>query len=254
MSIEACAALVEKGDPDRFLAAMAAPPVARRVLFPLYAFNLEVARAPWVTEEPMIAEMRLQWWRDALDEIASDKEPRRHEVVTPLAEILTPEDAQLLDAAVEARRWDVYKEPFESEEAFRTHIQATSGHLMLVAARRLGPADEVTVRAFAYGAGVASWLRAIPDLEARGRIPLLDGTPKGIKSLAESALTELRQARRARDTVSKAATPALLAGWRAEATLKRAAAKPQAVADGALNESEFTRRFTLLKTGLTGRW
>ena len=49
---------------------MAAPVEARRVLFPLYAFNVEVARAPWVTSEPMIGEMRLQWWRDALEEIA----------------------------------------------------------------------------------------------------------------------------------------------------------------------------------------
>ena len=70
MSLNACAAIVERGDPERFMAAMAAPVEARRVLFPLYAFNVEVARAPWVTEEPMIAEMRLQWWRDALEEIA----------------------------------------------------------------------------------------------------------------------------------------------------------------------------------------
>ncbi|TNF18762.1 MAG: phytoene synthase, partial [Rhodobacteraceae bacterium] len=60
---QACAAIVEKGDPDRFASAMAAPVAARARLFPLYAFNLEVARAPWVTQEPMIAEMRLQWWR-----------------------------------------------------------------------------------------------------------------------------------------------------------------------------------------------
>ena len=45
MSVEACAELVERGDPDRFRAIMAAPPEARAQLFPLYAFNLEVARA-----------------------------------------------------------------------------------------------------------------------------------------------------------------------------------------------------------------
>ena len=45
MSLDACARLVERGDPDRFRVAMAAPPSAREALFPLYAFNLEVARA-----------------------------------------------------------------------------------------------------------------------------------------------------------------------------------------------------------------
>ena len=95
--LNACAALVEKGDPWRFRTVMAAPVAARAKLFPLYAFNVEVSRAPYVTAEPMIAEMRLQWWRDALEEIANGA-PRRHEVVTPLAEILTPEQATALDA------------------------------------------------------------------------------------------------------------------------------------------------------------
>ena len=74
MTTDACAALVERGDPDRFAAVMAAPVAARTRLWPLYAFNLEVARAPWVTKEPMIAEMRLQWWRDVVAEPA----PRAH--------------------------------------------------------------------------------------------------------------------------------------------------------------------------------
>ncbi|MEM7645152.1 MAG: squalene/phytoene synthase family protein, partial [Pseudomonadota bacterium] len=86
--IAACADLVQRGDPARFRAVMAAPLGLRRMLFPLYAFNIEVARAPWVTQEPMIAEMRLQWWRDALEEIGAGGAVRRHEVVTPLAQIL----------------------------------------------------------------------------------------------------------------------------------------------------------------------
>ena len=67
----ACAKLVERGDPLRFRAVMAAPSDLRPALFTLFAFNLEVARAPWVTKEAMIAEMRLQWWHDALGEIAN---------------------------------------------------------------------------------------------------------------------------------------------------------------------------------------
>ena len=73
--IAACARLVARGDLPRFRATMAAPVELRRMLFPLYAFNLEVARAPWVTAEPMIALMRLQWWRDALGEIGGGRRP-----------------------------------------------------------------------------------------------------------------------------------------------------------------------------------
>ncbi len=79
--LSACAAIIERADPLRFRASMAAPVAARRVLFPLYAFNIEVARAPWVTQETMIAEMRLQWWRDVCDEIANRGVVRRHDVL-----------------------------------------------------------------------------------------------------------------------------------------------------------------------------
>jgi len=97
VSFEACAGIVQRGDPDRFLATMAAPVEARRVLFPLYAFNVEVARAPWASEEPLIAEMRLQWWADALDEIAKAGTVRRHEVVDALAPILDSDSARMLN-------------------------------------------------------------------------------------------------------------------------------------------------------------
>ena len=111
--LNACAALVERGDPTRFLAVMAAPVQARQVLFALFAFNLEVARAPWVTQQQMLAEMRLQWWCDALDEIAAQKPVRRHEVVTPLAALIDSQAAVLLRDLVTARRWDIYDEPFK---------------------------------------------------------------------------------------------------------------------------------------------
>jgi len=55
----ACAKLVERGDPLRFRAVMASPAALRPALFTLFAFNVEVARAPWITKEAMIADMRL---------------------------------------------------------------------------------------------------------------------------------------------------------------------------------------------------
>ncbi|MDY6859076.1 MAG: squalene/phytoene synthase family protein [Pseudomonadota bacterium] len=255
MSVQACAELVRRGDPDRFLSAMAAPATAREKLFPLYAFNLEVARAPWVASEPMIAEMRLQWWRDALEEIGQGGTVRRHEVVTPLSVMLTPPDAARLDRLVQARRWDVYRDAFEDAAHFDEYIDATAGHLMWTAARALGAATgEAAVRDFAYAAGVANWLMAIPELEARGRFPLVDGRPDSVAALADSALRRLKKSRASRRDVPKAARAALLAGWRAEPVLKLARAEPAAVAEGRLGGSEFARRAGLLRASLSGRW
>ena len=166
-----CAGIVQKGDPDRFTAVLAARPAARDVLLPIYAFNVEVARAPWVTQESMIAEMRLQWWRDALEEIAAGGRVRKHEVVDALADAITAEDAQLLDGLVAARRWDIFSDSFEDADHLVEYLDATAGHLMWVAARRLGHAPEQVVRDFAYASGVAGWLQAAAELESRGRRP-----------------------------------------------------------------------------------
>jgi phytoene/squalene synthetase len=256
MTLDACAALVERADPDRFLATMAAPPAARRVLFPLYAFNVEVSRAPWVTEEPMIAEMRLQFWRDVADEIGAGKPARAHEVVAPLAAILRPEDARLLDELAAARRWDIYKDAFEDQAHFDAYLNATSGNLIWAAARALGAADtaEAPMRDFGFAMGVAGMLRAVPELEARGRVPLLDGTPQGVRDLAGRGLAALAAARERRGDVPKLAWPALYAGWRAEVTLKAAQDLPERVIEGKLDDSVFARGARLLWVTSSGRW
>ncbi len=194
--LAACAALVEKADPERFAATMASPVAARPVLFPLYAFNIEVSRAPWVTQEPMIAEMHLQWWRDALEEIATGGPVRRHEVVTPLQGILDKDGAQTLDRSVAARRWDIYKEAFEDAAHFDAYIDQTAAGLMWTAAQalcrqagqRLDAACEEAVRGVGQAAGFARFLQAVPALEAQQRVPLIDGRPVANAALAQAAL------------------------------------------------------------------
>jgi 15-cis-phytoene synthase len=256
MSLDACAELVSRADPDRFAAALAAPVAARRVLLPLYAFNVEISRAPWVTREPMIAEMRLQWWRDALEEIGEGRSPRAHEVVAALAPLLDRAAAETLDRAVAARRWDIHSDPFADEGDFAGYLDATSGGVMWTAARALGaaPETEPVVRDFAWGAGLAAFFRAIPELEARGRKPLPDGRPGAVQTLAREGLSRIVRARRSRHGLARSAAPALYAGWQAAPVLRQAAADPTRVTEGRLGLSEFSRRARLLALGLTGRW
>lgn len=254
MSFDACAALVERGDPARFRATMAAPVAARRVLFPLYAFNLEVARAPWVTKEPMIAEMRLQWWRDLLAEVADGRPVRRHEVTDALSQVLDPQGALALDALIDVRRWDIYSDAFADQAHFDRYIEGTSGRLMATAARLLGRADDDVVADFAYGVGVANFLRAIPALESAGRRPLVDGTVEGVRELAQAALSRIDKARKNKGKVSKAAGAALLSGWQARSVLQRAVNDPQSVAAGALEPAAFADRLRLIKVATFGWW
>jgi hypothetical protein len=254
MSLEACAALVERADPVRFRATMASPVAARRVLFALYAFNVEVARAPWVTKEPMIAEMRLQWWRDALDEIAEGRTVRRHDIVDGLAAVLDPVGARCLDGLVAARRWDCYTDAFEDQSHFDSYLDATSGNLMWTCARLLGDADETIVRHFAFATGVANMLLAVPQLEERGRKPLVDGTLAGVMQLAQRARVSLAQASTGREAVGPASGPALLAGYGAAPILRRACNNPGEVAAGQLGLTPLAERLRLTRVALTGWW
>jgi phytoene/squalene synthetase len=224
--IAACAEIVRRGDPPRFRATMAAPVRLRETLFPLYAFNVEVARAPWVTQEPMIALMRLQWWRDALGEIAEGGRVRRHEVVTPLARVLDGAAARELDAAVAAREWDVEREVPADRAALHGYLDATAGALLWVAARLAG-AEDGRLRAAGLAQGCANWIAALPALAAKGRAPLPPGDPEAeLRALAEHGLAALEEGRGAR--VPRGARPVLLALTDVEPVLRRAARAPGA--------------------------
>ncbi|WP_415920763.1 squalene/phytoene synthase family protein [Tateyamaria sp. SN6-1] len=244
----ACARIVERSDPLRFRTVMAAPVASRAPLFALYAFNIEVARAPWVTQEPMIAEMRLQWWRDALEEISTGAAVRTHEVTTPLAAVLAQGTAAMLDRLVAARRWDIYRDAFEDQAHMDAYIDETSGHLMWAAARTLGAPEgvEEPVRDLAYTAGIAAFLRAVPALVDAGRIPLLDGTDAGLRALADRAL-----ARCARPKIPKNARAALWPAIGAKATLRQVIKDPAAVGEGRLTPGVPPAR--LSASALTGR-
>lgn len=256
MSLDACAALLQRGDPDRYLSVLAAPLWARELLLPLYACNLEIARAPWASKEPMIAEMRLQWWRDTVEAAGQGRPARAHEVAGPLHRLITETGLPVdpLDRLIAARRWDCWTEPFADLAALETYLDETGGGLMWLAGRALGAPDtaEAALRAYGWASGLAGFLRAVPELQARGRQPLPAGTDPA--TLARMGLARIAEARAQRRALPKGLAPALLAGWQAEPLLRQVLADPAAVAEGRLGLSEFARRRRLLWQSLSGRW
>lgn len=251
MSHSALAERVRTGDPDRYLASRAVPPRWREDLLTLYALNLEIARVPLLASQPLIAEMRLQWWRDVLD----DPAPRADELAGPLQALIlrVALPPALLDQMITARRWDVYTEPFTGPQDFASYIAQTSGNLMWAAALVLGAgtAEESYIRNAAQVSGIANFLRAVPGLQARGRRPLADGSDGEIRALAQSGLDALADARKVRP--SPAAALAVLPGWQAGAVLRAAMRDPGRVRTGALELPEVTRRARLAFQGITGR-
>jgi phytoene synthase len=167
------APFLRQHDPDRFLCTLFAPAAARPALFALYACNHELARAREAASTPIAALIRLQWWRDAIDEAANGSPARRHEVAGPLhaaiaAGALDPRD---LLALVDAREAETEEEGIPTRAAFGAYLRASAGGLAMAAGRALGvegTAMPLLQRIGAYY-GLAGVLRSIRAHAAQGR-------------------------------------------------------------------------------------
>jgi len=273
MSFDTCAELVRAGDPDRFMSAMTAPPDHRDGLLALYAFNLEIAQAPWASSEEMIAEMRLQWWADAVSDLYAGT-IRHHQVLAPLAEIVTAHNLPqpLLQEMVEARRFDIHRDGHKNRATFDEYINATSGNLMQLAAMTLGAGTAAMpiIQDFAYGAGVANLLRALPALYAYGRHPVPvdcaldrnavaegivpDNLATALQSIANDAIAKTQKSRRSRHLLPKTASSAMLSGWQADISLRLVATDPHRALTTSMETSEFRKKFGLIARSTTGLW
>ncbi len=254
MSFDACEKLVKAGDHDRWLSAQSAPPNGRRALMAIYAANLMIARAPWASPEPLVAQMRLQWWADEIGKIYKGEVVTSHEILPALREVIFDHNLPmgLFDTLIQARHFDLASAPHEGPAAFEAYIHNTAGAVMSLAAQVLG-AEEVhlpVIRQFAHGAGVAALLRAVPVLEARGRAPL----PEGVLEIIAGAQSGLSTARAQRRMLPATLAPALLAGWRADITLAYAQKDPRRISAGALEESPARKMATLRWRQMSGRW
>ncbi len=253
MSVAACAELVRRGDPDRFLSAMTGTPDQRARLFPLYAFNLEIARVPYMSAEPLVAQMRLQFWSDAIDEIAAGDVPGTHEVAQALAGVVHAAalPPALLRAMVDAR---VLQAEGAAGDA-RAFVRGASGSLMQLAGRSLGAGDAAQEALGDLGAaqGMANWLVALPALARAGRGFQMPGALE-VAAMAAEGLESLARARSAGTLRDARLAPALRAAWQAKPVLAAAVRKPEKALSGGLDGSPFMRRGRLALLSLTGRW
>src|SRR5260370_24285843 len=169
-----CEALVRAADKDRSLASLFAPAATRQHLYALYAFASEIARVRAAAREPLPGEIRLQWWRDALE-----GEGRGEVSANPVAAALLDTVARCalprarLIALIDAHGFDLYDDAMPSLADLDAHAEHTSGTLFALAAQILGGADSAdaiaaaaTPAGIAYG--VAQRLRTFPrDLARR---------------------------------------------------------------------------------------
>ena len=144
---------VRAADPDRYFASLFAPPQERPYLHALYAFNHEVARVAENVREPMLGQIRLEWWRETAEGAAKGA-PRSHEVARGLQALFADHGLPLKDfeAIIVARAFNSSDEQFADFAGLETYLDATGGTLMRLASRILGGDPDVAREAaLAYG-------------------------------------------------------------------------------------------------------
>jgi phytoene synthase len=238
-----CAEQVRRFDRERWLTTWFAPAAARPGLLALYAFNVEVARIRELVREPAAGFVRLQWWREAIEGIATAR-TRDHPVVAALAAAqarhgVPPGD---FEAILTARESDLSDQPPADFAALQAYAAGTSGALTRLALGILGaPAATDVGTQIGIAWAITGLLRAVPVHAAQRRLflprdllgqhavdpeTLFAGRPEGglarvAEILVRRAAEYLAVARSGRTAVSRAAVPALLPATIADVHLRR---------------------------------
>ncbi|WOF73902.1 squalene/phytoene synthase family protein [Parvibaculaceae bacterium PLY_AMNH_Bact1] len=108
-----CLNQLKRLDHDRYLAILLTPERQRDVLAAISAFDAEMIRIPTTVSEPMLADIRFQWWREALGEMTSVSDPG-HEIAAALADTLFDYGVAptALNSLIDLRSRDLAEHPF----------------------------------------------------------------------------------------------------------------------------------------------
>lgn len=169
---EYCSRELRRADPDRWLTTLFAPDARRPGLHALYAFNAEIARARGAVSQPMIGQIRLQWWREAWEGIWEDR-PRNHPVVAALHAHCRNLDRGDVFTLIDARETDMEETPPADMDALLRYAEASSTPLMRMACALLEEEiDDETLRLAGMGYALTGMLRATSHFAAQRRVYL----------------------------------------------------------------------------------
>jgi phytoene synthase len=172
-----CEALCREHERDLWLASLFAPAAARPHLNALNAFSYEVSRIRDVVRSPIAGQMRLAWWREAI-EGERDGEAAANPVAAALLETIgrfnLPRKA-FVDLLA-AREFDLFDDPMPTLNDLAGYCGETSSLPIRLAMLILGEGRDLGGAEAAGHAGVAvaitALLRALPRHASRGQVYL----------------------------------------------------------------------------------
>lgn len=223
--------LLRTADPDRWASSrFISDPAARSDVVALYAFDHALESVPANVSQPLLGEIRLAWWREAIEELFEGGPPRSHPALEGLAAPLAAGrfDRSALDAMIDARV-EALDDPQGLGAASR--LDRTGGAVARLAARRLHETADLSVA----GAAGRAWAAAV--LVRRATRTGVEVDPR----LCAALVSDLDAARAGAAALPAASFPAV-----AHATFARAYAAGR-------TPSELEKRLRLTWAVATGR-
>ena len=160
--------------PDRTLATSFLEPDARARVIALILFAYEIARARSVVSEAGLAAIRLQWWRDTIEQIYSGQIVRAQPTAIALAGAIQEANLpqNLFMAMVDGHERELEPFPFAMWQDLESYLDATQGNFIRLSLLASGlpaittPIDEAARQA-GIASGLAHLLRVMPQWSQR---------------------------------------------------------------------------------------
>jgi len=273
-----CLDLVKTNNLDRYLSTLLADIDYRQALFAIYAFDAEVSGITRQVSEPVIGEIRLQWWRETLEHVFEgecDPHPIAKELQTAVHKHALPK--HLFTRLIDARQFDLYDEPMGSTDDLITYTNNTATAITDLAAQILIGEEVKEISSLIEKAGIAHGLgKLLSDLpvntsQKKCYLPadilvkhdlnfknVLAGEYSTKMQLVISQLChmveeQLNQIRHVQKRLKKPVLPAFYPASLAGLTVKKYAAGTHNPLKQPLNNSQLKIQWHLLKCALFGR-
>ncbi|MCB1507545.1 MAG: squalene/phytoene synthase family protein [Hyphomicrobiaceae bacterium] len=197
---------LKEQDFDAYAASLFVPETAREAFQALALFRTETARIAPLVAEPLVGEIRLQWWREVVE---GEREAEAAHV--PLAAALTrvvasvPPARAALAQLCEARIGELYHDPMPDMPSFEAYAGETEGAILQLQALVLTPQQAPALaEAAGHASLVLSLARGLANLPADARrsvtlLPASDALTRAalLAGTGEKADAEARRLARA---------------------------------------------------------
>ncbi|XP_041268911.1 NADH dehydrogenase (ubiquinone) complex I, assembly factor 6 isoform X2 [Onychostruthus taczanowskii] len=185
-AVQYCAELVRKRDYEGFLCSLLLPVESRTSAFALRAFNVELAQIKDSITQKTTGLMRMQFWRDAVEDIYGDNPP--HQPVA--AELWRAVKRHNLTKMwfmkiIDEREKNLDDRPYRNIQELETYAENTQSALLYLTLETLGVRDIHADHAASHigkAQGIVTCLRATPYHCTRQKVFL----PMDICMLARS--------------------------------------------------------------------